>query len=412
MRLLFLYLLFFCFCLSGIEHPSIGIFTCKVNGVGCWDPDSINSGIAGSEEAVIYLSKHLADLGYTVTVYGNPPPNSPHSRESANPRYIDVDTNDEKQFDFAVAWRMPSLGLTLRQKAAHVYLWPHDTIHYRLPKEQIETFDDVFWLSEWQRQQWMAKNPEFSRYRRIFGNGIEPDQFTPIVPRSNPHSLIYGSNYARGLEILLDNWPAIKDRFSNATLDIYYGWQHWGLLSPEKEAKMRRQISDYKALSVVDHERVSHEELNNAYAHASIWAYPCIAPETFCITALRAQGSGTIPVVIEGTALSETVRGGFKCSTPKEYLSTLFRAMESAEQFTLADRKQLRTFVFEEYTWKKIAEKWHSVFQEAYRIDNSANLTFANSKFFFTQSLTLPGRSSLSRSFNETSRDFSNSSIQ
>ena len=127
---------------------------------------------------------------------------------------------------------------------------------------------------------------------------------------------------------------------------------------------MRRQIQNYASLGVVDHERVGHEELNRAYANASIWAYPCIAPETFCITALRAQASGAIPVVIEGTALSETVRDGFKCSAPEEYLATLLRAMKNAEQFSLNDRKKLRTFVFEEYSWKKIAEKWDSVFQK------------------------------------------------
>lgn len=336
-----------------------------MEGVGHWDPNSVSTGIAGSEEAVIYLSRHLADLGYQVTIYGNPPLESSHSRPDANPRYVDADINENKHFDFAIVWRMPHLGLSLKQKADHVYLWPHDTIHYRLSREQITSYCDVFWLSEWQRSQWISLNPEFSRFRNIFGNGVEPDQFFPIAERNNPHSLIYGSNYARGLEILLDSWPEIRRQFPDATLDIYYGWQHWGLLTSVKEAKMRRQIKDYVSCGVVDHERVGHKELNQAYSQASIWAYPCTAPETFCITALRAQASGAIPVVIEGTALSETVRSGYKCRTSDEYLQTLLQAMQSAEQFSLQDRQKLRDFVFDEYSWKKIAEKWHITFQKS-----------------------------------------------
>ena len=127
---------------------------------------------------------------------------------------------------------------------------------------------------------------------------------------------------------------------------------------------MRFLINKYAALSVVDHGKVGHEELNSAYERSSIWAYPCISPETFCITALRAQAAGALPAIIEGTALGETVRGGFKCTKPEEYLDTLILAMKYAETMSLEDRQKLSRFVFEEYTWKKIAERWHQIFRK------------------------------------------------
>src|SRR5579872_4455625 len=86
LRNLFLSLSFPVFAGSAV---TIGIFTCKVGGP--WDPESIRSGITGSEEAVIYISQKLADLGYQVEVLGSPPKDSPHSRKEANPRYIDID---------------------------------------------------------------------------------------------------------------------------------------------------------------------------------------------------------------------------------------------------------------------------------------------------------------------------------
>jgi glycosyltransferase involved in cell wall biosynthesis len=363
LRILFFFI-FLIVNLSVYGEQSIGIITCKVTGVGAWDPDSIDSGIAGSEEAVIYLSKHLSDLGYRVIVYGNPPKDSKYSSPDSNPRYLDIESLSNHTCDIAISWRMPAIGQALKKRASKVYLWPHDTLHSQLTADQIQAFDDIFWLSEWQRLQWISVNSEFEKYKTIVGNGIEPGQFKPITQRANPYSCIYGSNYARGLEILLEIWPEVKRQYPEASLDIYYGWQHWNLLTPEKEAKMRFLINKYAALSVVDHGKVGHEELNCAYERSSIWAYPCICPETFCITALRAQGSGVLPAIIEGTALSETVRAGFKCTTREEYLKTLIRAMKYAETMSLEEREQLSRFVFEEYTWKNIAERWHKAFRK------------------------------------------------
>ena len=162
---------------------------------------------------------------------------------------------------------------------------------------------------------------------------------------------------------MLDIWPEIKSRFPLATLDIYYGWQHWGWILPEKEAKMRSQIAQLSALDVREHGLVSHEELNRAYEQASIWTYPCIVKETFCISALRAQFAGAMPVIIEGSALSETVRHGLYASSSDNYLSTLIRVMQSAKNFSLETRKQMRDFILKEFTWELIAGEWMELFE-------------------------------------------------
>ena len=107
-----------------------------------------------------------------------------------------------------------------------------------------------------------------------------------------------------------------------------------------------------------EHGLVGHEELNEAYARASFWTYPCIAPETFCITALRAQLSGAVPVVLLGSALNETVRHGYGCRERDQYLFTLIQAMQKAESITLNERKSFGEFVKREFTWPEIAKKW------------------------------------------------------
>jgi glycosyltransferase involved in cell wall biosynthesis len=339
---------------------TVGIVTYKVPALKPWDPDTIKRGITGSEEAVIYVSQKLADLGYQVVVFADPPAGSVHSAPDANPRFVSLDLIHQIPIDIAVSWRMPGISRDLRRLAKKVYLWPEDTLHEKVSPNTVLGFDDVLWVSEWQRRQWMSVVPEFARFSSTFGNAINPEEFQAAAERENPYSCIYGSNYARGLEIMLMIWPAVKQHYPKASLDIYYGWQHWGCLAPEKEARMRKVLPTLS--DVKEHGLVGHAELNQAYSKTSFWTYPCIMPETFCTTAIRAQMGGAIPVIIEGSALSETVRHGFRCQRPEDYLATLLKAMSQAEKIAVEDRQKMKEFVLQEYTWEKIAAGWAEVF--------------------------------------------------
>ncbi len=347
------------------KQKTIGIFTFKYPGVNPWDPRDIQSGIGGSEEAVIYLAQELAELGYRVWVFGNPPADSPHALPEANPRYFDLNENIslKQPLDIGIAWRMPAIAAQLRSYAKKIYLWPHDTLTSPVTKQQIHDFDDVLWLSRWQRKQWVSVSPGFAKFTKIFGNAVNPEQFSPIQPRTNPYSCIYSSSWDRGLEILLDIWPYIKEQQPRATLDIYYGHKLFSISHPQKAGKMLKQIAALP--DVHEHGQVGHEELNRAYGKASFWTYPCIMPETFCITALRAQLSGAIPVIREGTALVKTVRHGYRCTKVKEYSSLLLKAFDDAESITLEDRIKTGEFVLSEFTWKIIASQWKELFESA-----------------------------------------------
>lgn len=353
--LLLLFLL--CCCNSEPPQKTICIMTYKVPGEKPWGPESLQQGIAGSEEAVIYMSQELAQLGYKVTVLGNPPVDSPLH---ANPRYLDIDHDDGAQYDIAISWRRPTNAKQLKKRAHKVYFWPHDSCNRSLTDAQIDRLDGVLWLSKWQRSQWMSFNPGLAKFTTICGNGVYFPYKNSHV--ENPYSCIYSSSYSRGLEVLVDIWPLVKKRFPKATLDLYYGWKHWGALSPEQEATLRARVEKLAALDVREHGMVSHAQLDAAHQKASIWAYPCTVTETFCITALRAQAAGNIPAILDGSALSETVRHGFRCTKREEYLETLLQALQYAETASEKDRQNIGAFVREEFTWKAIALKWKELF--------------------------------------------------
>jgi glycosyltransferase involved in cell wall biosynthesis len=368
-----------------IHIHTIAIVCWKSSDFGCWDPESVHSGISGSEEAVIYGASELARRDYRVVVYANPPVNSKHCDSKSNPRYVDCDefwsppvAGEEQQtkFDVIVCWRQPQIAAQCQQRAQQVYLWPHDLPSGTISTENVNALTGVLWLSAYQRQLYHSYTPTLGRLPKgllLCGNGISDDPATAAKPaqvqeRTNAFACIYASNYAKGLPVLLQHWPDIKKRFAKASLDIYYGWKHWGNLSPAQEAELRATVASLHSLDVREHGQVSHSVLMKAFASASLWTYPCTYDEMFAITSLRAQVAGCIPVIVNRSSLTETVNKSlaFTCDTTDQFLQTCVDAMENVSARTLKDvteqRIQLRQWVLNQHTWSHVVDRWQKLF--------------------------------------------------
>lgn len=132
-----------------------------------WGPHTLDKGMGGSEEAVVYLSYELAKLGYDVTVFAE--------YDSANTAVVDwrpwkeIDVRDE--FNIFVAWRAPQF---LERINAKVKL---ADIHDIVPVEAISDDPDVTHLvkSEYHKNLYTDKKPNADF--RVIGNGIKKDQF-------------------------------------------------------------------------------------------------------------------------------------------------------------------------------------------------------------------------------------------
>ena len=93
-----------------------------------WGPDSIDTGLAGSQTAVVYLSKIWQKLGYEVIVY-----NKIGKNENIydGVKYVDFRkfVND-RYYDLAILWREPSF-LDMEINAGKVFLDLHDNQNIR-----------------------------------------------------------------------------------------------------------------------------------------------------------------------------------------------------------------------------------------------------------------------------------------
>jgi glycosyltransferase involved in cell wall biosynthesis len=86
-----------------------------------WDSSSLNSGIGGSETAVIELSRQFAKKGYRVTVYGDPIKKGLQDGVMYLPYYY---FNQKDSFNIFIQWRNWQLATSVKVKKFYVDL--HD----------------------------------------------------------------------------------------------------------------------------------------------------------------------------------------------------------------------------------------------------------------------------------------------
>lgn len=149
-----------------------------------WGPHTLDKGMGGSEEAVVYLSRELSKLGYNVTVYGEVDSitydtaykvNGPSLSSKVGDLYEyyvtylpwkEIDTRDS--FDIFVSWRQPLYIAPIKARVKLV------DVHDVLPKNLFKNFPDVTYMVKSQyHSDLLPKDVK----RIVIGNGIEKEQF-------------------------------------------------------------------------------------------------------------------------------------------------------------------------------------------------------------------------------------------
>jgi glycosyltransferase involved in cell wall biosynthesis len=119
---------------------------------------------------------------------------------------------------------------------------------------------------------------------------------------------------------------------------------------------------------VTDHGKVSQEEIARHSFRAGIWAYPCPFPEIYCITAIKCQAAGAVPVASNYAALDETIQfghkqslGEFNDSDLEKYKVALIWWLQHPEEQEKVRPKMQRWA--RKKSWKAVAEGWHKDFE-------------------------------------------------
>ena len=333
-----------------------------------FDPDSIlKRGTGGSEEAVYHISKRMADLGWNVTVYASCGYKEKKFGKvwwkpwwSFNPR--------DKQ-DILVVWRHPGIFEISGIDAKKKYVWLHDILKANeFTIKRLDAIDKIFTLSKWQRG--LFPNVPDEKFM-ISSNGIEPEMFERKIKR-DPYRLIYTSSYDRGLETLLKLFPLIKKEIPQAELHIFYGWNLWDRMhfdNPEMQARKEIILKLLKQPGVYEHGRISQEQIVDEYLKSGIWVYPTEFGEISCISAMKAQAAGCIPITTNVAALEETVQFGLKVDSQNiytnvdaqtEWVNGVINILKNPP--TEKKREEMENWARKYFNWDKIAEQWNKEF--------------------------------------------------
>jgi len=116
----------------------------------------------------------------------------------------------------------------------------------------------------------------------IVGHGYDPEEyFAPVPSGSRDPIVFFTSSPDRGGDFLRSIAPRVYRATGHRFVFAYDG-------------------------------KRSEREMATLYRKAAAWVHPGLGTELFCISALKAQISGAIPVVVPNQALATTVRFGVK----------------------------------------------------------------------------------------------------
>lgn len=284
-----------------------------------WSPtDILTRGLGGSETAAVRLAEALDELGYLVTVYG----------EVEDCAYRSVLFRHWQRFDpmekrqAVICSRMPEV-VDRPVRAPYRALWLHDVdCGDRLTEARARQFNDVYVLSGWHEGHVRGRYPFLeagpARVTRI-RNGIEPRLFQPKPWADRARRVLYTSSPDRGLDVLLELWPRVRERVPDATLQCTYVAVYDRVAEQDpRVAEHREKIRALCDQAGVERlEPQSQPALARLMCDSRVWCHPSYVTlagepfhETSCIGATEAQAAGCHVVASDWGALRETVRYG------------------------------------------------------------------------------------------------------
>lgn len=269
----------------------------------------ISDGMGGSETALCKMAESFARRGYDVRVYagtygqcvgglrGDQITVGVGGALRGQVLYSPASAwNPGDPCDLFVCSRIPEVfDRTINAK--HSALWLHDAEYGgRLTPERAERVDSIIVLSQWQREKFIHDFPFVPSDKWFLSrNGIETRWFRRHTPAKDRKPIcVYSSSPDRGLDVLLECWPAVRARVPDAELHHTYApvYAQFRSAYPHLQAFHAKIDKLHEGLEgVVRHDHLGQKALAELYASARCWPYPSYTgwshqkfPEISCLS--------------------------------------------------------------------------------------------------------------------------------
>lgn len=269
---------------------------------GGWSPKDLETGIGGSEESLILLTRELARRGHSVDVYHN----------GEHGVFDGVNYKDHREFD---PFERHSTFVSFKaRRMLDQSVNADKLIHWTTEVEppysgfELKQVDKVVTISKYHTNR---MKPNTEQFMPIY-LGVDFEELDKTKTEKKPGTAVYSSSFDRGLEELLARWPELKKKLHLENLYITYGWDFIDRMltkTPDGAAWKARMLELLNQEGIIQLGRLTASELNKVYWESEYWVHPLnrADAELFCITAVKAQYCGCKPIVRRLGALQETV---------------------------------------------------------------------------------------------------------
>lgn len=197
-------------------------------------------------------------------------------------------------------------------------------------------------------------------------NGIPRQLFTATAASlaGRPPRAYYSSTPYRGLDVLLDTWPYIRQAVPDAELLIFSSMKVYHKNDKPVYEELYAKARALPGVTYVG--SVGQKELRAAAQTCRVLAYPCTFPETSCITAMEAMAAGAVVASTAIGALPETAWQNplvvpTQSNWPMVWAETVARLLVDDAYYEAIARQNLATSRL--YDWSLVAQRWIQQFQ-------------------------------------------------
>lgn len=317
-------------------------------------------GVGGAELSMMTWAETMATRGHTVRVFNNPDTPGVYDEVEYLPQAA---FNPQEYRDVFIVYRSPNEYLTTCRAGVKIH-WSTDqyTIgNYSL--DIVPFVDKIICISPYHVKDYQRRyNPPEDKITHI-DLGVRLKDYPRDLEKIK-NRFIYCSVPERGLRVVRQIWPQIKDALPDATLVITADHRLWGSHSPNNH---QYRLDLLGVDGVVFLGAIERHKLVTYQCQAQIHLFPCVYEELFCISSAECQAAGAYSMTSTIGALETTNEFGLQLpgnpqdpAWQKSYTDLVIATALDQERLSGKAAKGAR-LARERFDWERICDEWEAI---------------------------------------------------
>ncbi len=341
--------------------------------------------LGGSQSALCYLAENLAKLGHDVFLFTDGEAINLSQGVICLPLKIwSLSLIHALQPDALILLNVASRGVQIKPllpPQTRLLFWTGHASNQPGVKclantQEQDAFDYIVMVSEWQRDCYAQQFGIPLTKLKVLRNAIAPcfnAQFTQaqsiLAAKEHPPTLAYTSTPFRGLNLLLEVFPQIREAIPGTRLKVFSSMKVYQVSSEEDQfGHLYQQCQEIEGIDYVG--SLPQPKLAQELQSITALTYPNTFPETSCIAVMEAMASGCQIITTALGALPETTAGFARLvpaieenseSYKENFLQATIETLEQAlKQPVEVEQKLQRQVAYanQNYTWAARAKEW------------------------------------------------------